>query len=76
MSSRELENLIRDKGGYALKLIIDKKLYKTDVDEGQYRLSMPLERISFSDDFLNRSEKMIMNRSTKKHGLKEWPQEC
>ncbi|GMN65696.1 hypothetical protein TIFTF001_034765 [Ficus carica] len=39
------------------------------MDEGQYQLSMPLKLI-LSDDFLNRSEKMILNRSTKKRGLK------
>ncbi|GMN25075.1 hypothetical protein TIFTF001_034761 [Ficus carica] len=66
MSIRKLKDLIRDKGG---KLIIEKKLYKTDVDEGQYRLSMPLKQI-LSDDFLNQDEKMILNRSTKKRGLK------
>ncbi|GMN43721.1 hypothetical protein TIFTF001_012915 [Ficus carica] len=69
MSIRELEDLIRDMGGYSLKLIIEKELYHSDVDDRQKRLSMPGNQI-LSDDFLSPKEKMILNGSTKKRGSK------
>ncbi|EXB80468.1 hypothetical protein L484_004375 [Morus notabilis] len=65
---KELRDLIREKRGYDVKLIIEKELYDTDVKKAQNRLSMPLKQI-LSDDFLNQKEKTILS-GTNEQGRK------
>ncbi|KAA8523838.1 hypothetical protein F0562_010261 [Nyssa sinensis] len=58
----QFKDRIREKGGYDLKFLIQKKLYKTDTSRGHNRLSMPLTQIK-DHDFLTDEEKKKINQT-------------
>ncbi|KAA8523836.1 hypothetical protein F0562_010259 [Nyssa sinensis] len=58
----QFKNRIREKGGYDLKFLIQKKLYKTDTSRGHNRLSMPLTQIK-DHNFLTDEEKTKINQT-------------
>ncbi|KAA8523825.1 hypothetical protein F0562_010248 [Nyssa sinensis] len=62
---KEFKNCIEKEGGYGWKLVIQKKLYTTDLSKGHNRISMPLKQV-LDKKFLTDEEKTDVDQKKSK----------
>ncbi|CAH1424077.1 unnamed protein product [Lactuca virosa] len=70
--TQELEEFITNElKGKEAKVVIQKTLYKSDLEENQNRLSMPMKQVIKSDEFLRKNEKQDLENG-KEFEVKLW----